>query len=216
MDVEGLVAHRGRRQPSSRRSTLPTSLRGQRVDAMERHRHLVGREVLAAQLALGRRRRRAASADDEGDGHLAETLVGETDHGDVVTRAGARSTSSTSSGTTLLPPRLITSPMRPSIHTKPSSSIGRGRRCARSRRRRCGRPGRRRAASPAATGGRTSSSPTPSGRASSMRTDTPGCARPTAPSFSGCSLASAAVQPIDLAHLGLPVAVEHRDAEAVA
>ena len=34
-----------------------------------------------------------------------------------------RSTSSTAAGKTLLPPRLMTSPARPSIHTKPSSSM---------------------------------------------------------------------------------------------
>ncbi len=50
-------------------------------------------------------------------------------------------------------------------------------------------------------GGRTSSRPTPSGAASAPASSstliaTPGCGRPIAPIFSGCSFASAAVQPI--------------------
>ena len=55
----------------------------------------------------------------------------------------------------------------------------------------------------AVVGGRTSSRPMSPvagvvgvGSAGAIVIDTPGCGRPTAPSFSGCSRASAAVQPM--------------------
>jgi len=93
------------------------------VDVVEGDRHLVGDQVLPAQrneLRVGGRP--DPHIDDEGNRDLTEAFIGDTDHSRVGNRGGELSTSSTCSGKTLLPPRLMTSPARPSIQTKPSGS----------------------------------------------------------------------------------------------
>ncbi len=109
------------------------------------------------------------------------------------TRGERRSTSSTCSGNTLFPPRLITSPTRPSIQTNPSSSMW----AMSPVRTKPSTSTRSASESPPAYptarfGGRTSSSPV----SGASRRSTPGCGLPTAPTFSGWAFASAAVHPI--------------------
>ena len=176
---------------------------GQRVDRLEAGRHLVRRQVLAAQRverAVGVRRRRR-SRDDERPRHLAEPVVGRRRRRRRRRPSGARrSTSSTSPGYTFSPPRLIMSRhpaldphealvvdaadvagAEPAVGGEPVGEVAAVGVAAAQRR------------------GRTHSSPGSSaGRAVVVddRIDTPSWGRPDRPSLSSpCSRESAAFQP---------------------
>ena len=113
-----------RRGPSGTRSwrrTLPISLRGSASTIVSAGGDLVGRERRPApRLELVERR----AADDERPRDFAEPVVGDAGDRDVCDTVECRGCrSSTSSGNTFRPPRLIMALTRPSIHTKPSASM---------------------------------------------------------------------------------------------
>ena len=116
-----------RRFVRSWRSSLPISLRGSSLDERDAGGHLVGRHALAAPRAATLRHRswRPASSTTNAHGTSPSRSSGTPATAASRTPGYSRRCSSTSSGKTFSPPRLIIELTRPSIHTKPSSSIRR-------------------------------------------------------------------------------------------